>query len=161
MEQWEKIDQDAEDTPHATSLHILRGMLDKRAVGSTSERRVVSVLQFCMSTEFPVFDRASAFASFFPQGNDLLEWYHNNLPDIDKLRREDKRDYFTDRWDVEEAAKQYSDSVWLKNVSEAVRMLPLDPEVANADIAMKLLYIEAFDAYDHAPHPPHTPLTAA
>jgi hypothetical protein len=157
----ERQDSNVEQSPYTATLHVLRGLLDRRQLGSTAEHRVVSVLEFCMISEVDGTDELTALARYFPHGEDLLLWYKENIMLIDQLRREDKRDYFTDRWDLEEAAKEHTGSTWLMNISEAVKMLPLDPEVANADIAMKLLYIQAHYQFEHAPTPPQAPLTAA
>lgn len=125
------------------ALQAVRHILDKRPVGSRHETRIANLLGFCMLKELPIDDVAYDLQDLIPKGEQLQEWYVDNRITIHRLRSQDKRDYFTDRFDLELDSERFKNSAWMHNMHQASLMMPFNQEVQDADVALKLLYQRA------------------
>lgn len=139
-----QLDPGGEDL---SPLGFLRHTLDHRRPGSTYGARVLTIVRFCMTSQYPETDPLTYLSPYLRQGDELTTWYVNQAEQLDRIRREDRRNQYTDHHDLQEAIEPYRQSAWLRNSEEAVRMMPLAAETNGANIVMKVLYRDARDAY--------------
>ena len=128
----------------------LSDLLDKKPAGSTPQRRVVNVLEFLMTTEPQPLDKDALeeLAPFFIKGDDLREWYRVNAGLIHAVVHENPDDIYTVRYDVEKRLEGWDKSSWLRNCKIGRDLFPFSPDLLQAEMAMKLLYIDAMDTYE-------------
>lgn len=132
------------------TLSYMRSCLDKKQVGSTTADRVSKIASFFMSSSFDQDDILHSISSYFPKNDELESWYLSNSRQVKKLSKESPNDYFSDRYDLEEDLSGYKNSsIWLNNVENGLKIMPLDPEVNEASMIVKILYKEALFAHEH------------
>lgn len=128
----------------------MRSCLDKKQIGSTTAERVSKIASFFMSSSFDQDDILHSISYYFPKNNELESWYLSNLRQIKKLSKESPKDYFSDRYDLEEDLSRYKNSsIWVYNAENGIKIMPLDPEVNEASVMIKMLYKEAIFAHEH------------
>ncbi len=132
------------------TLSYMRSCLDKKQVGSTTAERVSKIASFFMSSSFDQDDILHSISSYFPKNDELESWYIANSFEIRRLSKESPKNYYSDRFDLEEELSAYKNSsIWLHNVENGLKIMPLDPEVSEASMIVKMLYKEAIFAFDH------------
>ncbi len=132
------------------TLSYMRSCLDKKRVGSTTAERVSKIAAFFMSSSFDQDDILHSISCYFPKNDELKSWYLSNLVRIKRLCKESPNDYFSDRYDLEEDLSRYKNSsIWIHNAENGVKVMPLNPEVNEASMMIKILYEEAIFAHDH------------
>lgn len=130
------------------TLSYVRGVLDKRQHDTNYALRVSKLVGFLMSSEYGEEDVLSSLSPFMPNGTGIDDWYEKNQDRMKELMRQDPRGRMTDRFDIEEEAQAVGEgSKWYQNTVEVRRLFPLQDEVIEASLVVKLLYKEANDDY--------------
>lgn len=131
-------------------LRYLRSSLDKKQVNCTSAERISKIANFFMSSSFDKDDILTTISPFFPKSDEIIPWYKDNAIEIQRLRRQDPKNYFTDRFDLEEESLKYQNSsIWMYNAQEGLKLMPLESEVNEAVLVVKILYKDAIYAHEH------------
>lgn len=131
-------------------LSRIRHIIDARTVGSTTVTRTTHLLQYLYEVAEPrtsYDDPLTYLLDYLPRVNDLDKWVEDNEPMIDELKRQDPRDWHTDRYDLEQDIAPFATSAWMQTSIEACRMMSLSPELVRANIALKMLYRQASQDY--------------
>ena len=128
-------------------LHTLRNLCDSKAVGSTKATRTTKILTYLFEVSqgsVTPEDPLHSLEDYLPSLDELPSWIDRNLDSIEKLNHQDPRDYMTDRYDLDEYTAQFSESAWLRTSYETRRILSLNPDIERANVALRLLYLEAY-----------------
>ncbi len=126
------------------ALEFMRDTLYSNSLGVTRTRRISTLAKFFMSSNFQDDDPLVEIVEYFPKSTEIEGWVSNNQRKISSLRRENPRDYFTNRYDLEELIDdRFAKSRWIENCQHGSRLLPFNEEVAEATIVVKLLYEQA------------------
>lgn len=131
-------------------LKYMRSALDDRRPMVTKLDRLTEIASFFMTSTFSEDDPLVELSEYIPQNEALEEWCSTNRLVIASMRRQDKNDKWSDRFDLEEDSKKFKESAWMHNAEEGLRIMPFQTEIVEAAIVIKLLYQEASMAHDRA-----------
>jgi len=130
------------------SIQHIRGVLDKKQSSSTHSTRVFELVRFMMTTPVDNDPILQQLHPHIPDGFAIENWYQEHATSFMTMRTQDHNDWRTDRHDLEQEATAIAqDSVWFENTNIAKNMFPLNPEITEAGIAIRCLYIEANEQY--------------
>lgn len=136
--------------PTQILLHFLRDTLDDRKLFSTPENRTIALAEHCMLEEPKDDDPIQLLKPYLVSTEQFGDWYRPRARQIAQLTAQDKHNYMTDRYDIDqEIWVYYHNTAWLRRFREADQLMPGKKDLRQAGMALQLMIYEAhWQAFD-------------
>lgn len=130
--------------PIQALLHFLRNALDDRKLFSTTESRTITIAEHCMLEEPETDDPIQILKPYLPNVEQFGDWYRPRARQIGQLTSQNKHDYMTDRYDIDqEIGVYYYNTSWLVRFREADQLMQGKKDIRQAGMALQLMIYEA------------------